>query len=30
MVRYNFIQPTLNALGYSLQQFSIRWVPAPH
>jgi hypothetical protein len=29
MVRDNFIQPTLNALGYSLTRFSIRWVAAP-
>jgi hypothetical protein len=26
MVRNNFIQPTLNALGYTLTSFSIRWV----
>ena len=26
MIRDNFIQPTLNALGYTLTQFSIRWV----
>jgi hypothetical protein len=26
MVRDNFIQPTLNALGYTLTSFSIRWV----
>jgi hypothetical protein len=26
MVRNNFIQPTVNALGYTLTQFSIRWV----
>ena len=26
IIRYNFVQPTLNALGYSLQQFTIRWV----
>jgi hypothetical protein len=25
MIRNNFIQPTLNALGYTLTQFSIRW-----
>jgi hypothetical protein len=29
MVRDNFIQPTLNALGYSLTRFSIRWVATP-
>jgi len=26
MVRDNFLQPTVNALGYTLTQFSIRWV----
>jgi hypothetical protein len=26
MVRNNFIQPTLNALGYTLTAFTIRWV----
>ena len=26
MIRNNFIQPTINALGYTLSQFSIRWV----
>lgn len=26
MVRNNFIQPTLNAVGYTLASFSIRWV----
>jgi hypothetical protein len=26
MVRDNFIQPTVNALGYTLTRFSIRWV----
>jgi hypothetical protein len=26
MVRDNFIQPTLNALGYTLTSFSIRWI----
>jgi hypothetical protein len=26
MIRDNFIQPTVNALGYTLTQFSIRWV----
>jgi hypothetical protein len=26
MIRNNFIQPTLNALGYTLTKFSIRWV----
>ncbi|MBO0804784.1 MAG: hypothetical protein J2P25_17135 [Nocardiopsaceae bacterium] len=27
MVRDNFVQPTLNALGYTLASFTIRWVP---
>ena len=26
MVRNNFLQPTVNALGYTLTQFSVRWV----
>jgi len=26
MIRDNFIQPTVNALGYTLTQFTIRWV----
>ncbi len=26
MIRDNFLQPTVNALGYTLSQFSIRWV----
>jgi hypothetical protein len=26
MIRDNFIQPTVNALGYTLTQFSIRWI----
>jgi hypothetical protein len=26
IIRNNFIQPTLNALGYNLTRFSIRWV----
>jgi hypothetical protein len=25
MIRYNFIQPTVNALGYRLARFTIRW-----
>jgi hypothetical protein len=25
IIRYNFIQPTVNALGYTLTRFSIRW-----
>jgi hypothetical protein len=28
MIRDNFIQPTVNALGYTLTQFAIRWVNA--
>jgi hypothetical protein len=27
MVRNNFIQPTLNSLGYTLTRFTIKWVP---
>jgi hypothetical protein len=27
MVRDNFIQPTLNSLGYTLASFTLRWVP---
>jgi hypothetical protein len=27
MIRDNFIQPTVNALGYKLTAFTIRWVP---
>jgi hypothetical protein len=26
IIRDNFIQPTVNALGYALQEFTIRWV----
>jgi hypothetical protein len=26
MIRDNFLQPTVNALGYTLTQFTIRWV----
>jgi hypothetical protein len=26
MIRDNFVQPTVNALGYTLSQFTIRWV----
>lgn len=29
MIRNNFIQPTVNALGYTLSQFSIRWILPP-
>ncbi len=28
-IRDNFIQPTLNALGYSLRQFTLHWAAAP-
>ncbi len=28
-IRDNFIQPTVNAFGYTLQRFSIRWAAAP-
>jgi hypothetical protein len=28
-VRNNFVQPTLNSLGYMLERFSIRWVAGP-
>ncbi len=28
-IRDNFVQPTLNAFGYSLDQFAIRWTSAP-
>lgn len=26
IIRYNFVQPTLNAVGYGVRQFTIRWV----
>ena len=29
IIRYNFIQPTVNALGYRLARFTIRWAAAP-
>ncbi len=29
MVRDNFIQPTVNALGYTLTSFSVRWAAGP-
>jgi hypothetical protein len=29
MIRNNFIQPTLNALGYTLTGFQIKWVASP-
>ncbi len=29
MIRDNFVGPTVNALGYTLSQFSIRWVVPP-
>jgi hypothetical protein len=25
IIRYNFVQPTVNALGYTLTSFSLRW-----
>jgi hypothetical protein len=28
-IRNNFIQPTVNAFGYMLDRFTIRWAPAP-
>ncbi len=28
-IRDNFIQPTLNALGYTLKQFTLRWTATP-
>lgn len=28
-IRDNFIQPTVNAFGYSLERFTIRWAAAP-
>jgi hypothetical protein len=28
-VRDNFVQPTLNSLGYKLDKFAIRWASAP-
>jgi hypothetical protein len=29
IIRDNFIQPTLNALGYTLERFTLRWAAAP-
>jgi hypothetical protein len=29
IIRYNFIQPTVNALGYKLTRFAIKWSSAP-
>lgn len=29
IIRDNFIQPTVNALGYRLTSFTLRWAPAP-
>jgi hypothetical protein len=29
IIRYNFVQPTVNALGYRLARFSITWAGAP-
>jgi hypothetical protein len=28
IIRNNFIQPTVNALGYTLDRFTLRWAPA--
>jgi hypothetical protein len=28
-IRDNFIQPTVNAFGYTLDRFTIRWASAP-
>lgn len=28
-IRYNFIQPTVNSLGYTLDRFTIRWAATP-
>jgi hypothetical protein len=28
-IRYNFIQPTVNSLGYTLDRFTIRWAEIP-
>jgi hypothetical protein len=28
IIRYNFIQPTVNALGYTLRSFTLRWAGA--
>ena len=27
MLRNNFVQPTVNALGYTLTRFAIQWAP---
>jgi hypothetical protein len=29
MIRDNFIQPTVNALGYTLDRLTVRWAPGP-
>ena len=29
IIRANFIQPTVNALGYRLADFALRWSGAP-
>ena len=29
IIRDNFIQPTVNSLGYKLTTFTIRWVAEP-
>jgi hypothetical protein len=28
-IRDNFIQPTVNALGYTLDRLTVRWAAAP-
>ena len=28
-IRNNFIQPTVNAFGYTLDRLTVRWVGAP-
>jgi hypothetical protein len=28
-IRYNFIQPTVNAFGYRLARFTLHWAAAP-
>jgi hypothetical protein len=28
-IRDNFIQPTVNAFGYTLEHFSVRWAATP-
>jgi hypothetical protein len=29
LIRNNFIQPTVNAFGYTLDSFTLRWSAAP-